>query len=497
MKDQQDQQPQDDFEVEITDLDEQLTDTDEPRRGRLIAPTADLSASVLLRLSQKAQLLLRHRRYQLLITTSLAVLAILVILANTTGIRDLLAGGSVVPLSSPAASGPQNDLFYFQLNPPWGHLSIDGHTVTHVPTAVNQPALSLSPGLHKLLWQAAPFRPVSCILIVPVISNPSTCNHSQFTPNNSNQLVSLVELRVSTDLLAPVQRAALLAATQAALNQEQHSQIVLPGEAYAVPSEVADAHPNGCKLVEQAVLCFTTAQQPLRATLSFQLDTDTSYNAPCSDPNICSLNGFDCRLFCSVTDLQWPDAPPIVSDNSAWDAIAVVHSTWHYTTLTGQTVASNEADSFVGGTQNEHFLSLAITWDGTAWHASLLSATSPTFFFVPVCNSAIGDAQNLVNDVATNNTQIGLSLQSAYGSDPSVGCLIEVSWERIPSATPTPTSTTPLPPAAYLLHRFGVMIAANAQAHKLWPFLPVADANEQHAVQQLMPLLAPGEVSVG
>src|SRR5579875_1801421 len=489
MNDQQDQYPQDDFEVEIIDLDEQ------PQANVGTKASTDRN---FLHLSQKAQLLLRYRRFQFLLTTSVIVLAILVILGSNAAVRSLLTGGAASPLPVPVpTSGPQNDLFYFQLNPPWGHLSIDGHRIARVPTTVNEPALSLPPGQHKLLWQAAPFRPVSCILVVPVISNPSTCNHSQFTPNNSNQLVSLVELRVSTDLLSLAQRAALLAATQVALNQEQHSQIVLPGEAYAVPSEVAGTHPNGCKLVEQAVLCFTTTQQPLRATLSFQLDTDTSYNAPCADPNICSLNGFDCRLFCSVTDLQWPDAPPIVSDNSAWDAIAVVHSTWHYTTLTGQTVAGNEADSFVGGTQNEHFLSLAITWDGTAWHASLLPVTSPAFFFVPVCDSAIGDAQNLVNDVATNNTQIGLSLRSAYGSDPSVGCLIEVSWERIPSATPTPTSTTPLPPAAYLLHRFGVMIAANAQAHKLWPFLPVADSNEQHDVQELMPLLAPGEVSVG
>ncbi len=489
MKDAENEQPQDDFEVEITDLDMQPPGRDSsdpvarPRRGRLIAPIAGLSAS------SKARLLLRHRGFQLFLTTSIVVLAILVILASSAGVRNLLTGGSAPLPVSTITPKPQNDLFYFQLNPPWGHLSIDGHRVARVPMDSNQPPLSLPPGQHTVLWQAAPFRPVSCILVVPVISYPSTCNLSQFTPENTNQLVSLVELRVTTDLLPNAQRTALLAATQAALDKEQHSQTVLPGETYAVPSEIADAGHNVCKLVEQTVLCFTAAQQSLHATLGFQLDTDVSYNAPCADREACSYNGYDCRLFCNLTDRQWPDSPPIVPDNSAWDAIVAVHSFWQYRTLTGQAVAENEADNFVGGIENEHLVAVGITWDGSAWHASVLPNNTQGFYFVPVCDSALGDAQNMVNDLALNNAQPGTSLQFAFESDLSVGCLVEISQVQDLFGTPTPTSTSSPPIKAYLLHRFGVMVAANAQAHKLWPFLPVADANEQHAIQQLIPLL--------
>src|SRR5205823_6116488 len=150
---------------------------------------------------------------------------------------------------------------------------------------------------HKLLWQAAPFQPVSCVLVVPVSSNPSTCNHSQFTPENTNQLVSIVELRVSTDLLPNIQRTALLEATQAALDQEQHSETVLPGEAYAVPSKISGAGQNACRLAKQIVACYSMAKQQLRATLRFELDTDTLYGAPCSNGQACSYGGFDCRLF--------------------------------------------------------------------------------------------------------------------------------------------------------------------------------------------------------
>ncbi|HEX6481508.1 MAG TPA: hypothetical protein VF043_21925 [Ktedonobacteraceae bacterium] len=479
MRDAENDQPQDDFEIEITNLDAQ---------DQTIAGNKATSSPKPFIQSLNYQFLLRHRGLQLLITSGVVALAMLVILGSTAGIRSLLSGGTESPLPTPATSSrPRNDLFYFQLNPPWGHLSIDGHTVARMPVDSTDPPLSLSPGQHKLLWQAAPFRPVSCILVVPVISNPSTCNHSQFTPENTNQLISIVELRVSTDLLPATRRTALLAATQAALDKEQHSQTVLAGESYAVPSEIAGPGHKACRLEKQVVLCFTTTKQQLQATLRFQLDTDITYGAPCSDGQACSYNGFDCRLFCSLTDGQWPDSPPVVPPASAWGVVVPVHSFWQFTTATGQVVAGDEADNFVGGIENEHLVALEITWDGVAWRVSVLPANSQGFFSVPVCDSALGDAQNLVNNVIINNVQISTSYQFAYGNDPSAGCLIEVAQEQVPYVTPTPTSSPPV--MAYLLHRFGVLVAANAQAHHLWPFLPIADENEQHIVQQLIPLL--------
>ena len=480
MRDVENEEPHDDFEIEITDLDAQ----DQTTAGN----KATSSPKPFIQ-SLHYQFLLRHRGLQLLITSGIVVLAILVILGSTAGIRTLLSGGTGSPLPTPATSSrPHNDLFYFQLNPPWGHLSIDGHTVARVPTDSTDPPLSLPPGQHKLLWKAAPFQPVSCLLVVPVSSNPSTCNHSQFTLGNTNQLASIVELRVSTDLLPNTQRTALLAATQAALDQEQHSETVLPGEAYAVPSENSGTGQNACRLEKQVVVCYTTAKQRLRATLRFQLDTDTSYGAPCSDGQVCSYNGFDCRLFCSLTDGQWPNSPPTVASDSAWDVIVPVHSFWQYTTLTGQVVLEDEADNFVLGMENEHMVTLGVTWNGATWHVSFSTPEQQFPISAPICDSALGDAQSLVSDVVINNVQISTSYSFAIGNDPSVGCLIEVAQSQDSFVTPTPTSS--LPVMAYLLHRFGVLIAANAQAHHLWPFLPVADANEQHIVQQLIPLLS-------
>jgi len=38
---------------------------------------------------------------------------------------------------------------------------------------------------------------------------------------------------------------------------------------------------------------------------------------------------------------------------------------------------------------------------------------------------------------------------------------------------------------AYCLYRFGVLLAANDEAHRLWPYLPVADAYEQGIARRL------------
>lgn len=47
--------------------------------------------------------------------------------------------------------------------------------------------------------------------------------------------------------------------------------------------------------------------------------------------------------------------------------------------------------------------------------------------------------------------------------------------------------------AGLVLHRFGVALAANAAAHRYWPWLPVADPHEQETAQTLMRTL-PGLV---
>jgi hypothetical protein len=39
--------------------------------------------------------------------------------------------------------------------------------------------------------------------------------------------------------------------------------------------------------------------------------------------------------------------------------------------------------------------------------------------------------------------------------------------------------------SAYLLYRFGIILAANMTAHSYWPYLPVAGAYEQQLAAQV------------
>lgn len=68
------------------------------------------------------------------------------------------------------------------------------------------------------------------------------------------------------------------------------------------------------------------------------------------------------------------------------------------------------------------------------------------------------------------------------GPTSASGCLITIPFGADENGTPMPTPTTLR--VAYVIQLFGVLLAVNALAHHLWPFLPVADAATQRLAQQ-------------
>jgi len=63
----------------------------------------------------------------------------------------------------------------------------------------------------------------------------------------------------------------------------------------------------------------------------------------------------------------------------------------------------------------------------------------------------------------------------------ALGCLLQVKEVTLPS-TPTPIAPAPV---ATFLHRFGVLVAVNDAAHRLLPFLPLADVYEMRLAKLL------------
>jgi hypothetical protein len=153
---------------------------------------------------------------------------------------------------------------------------------------------------------------------------------------------------------------------------------------------------------------------------------------------------------------------------------------WQFTTRDGRVVEENQADSFILGQQNALTVPLNITWNGMGWGVTPTNHSGSFGSDAPVCQAAVGDMSTLVFASAPPNSEP----QLVPGPTPASGCLINIPPGSGLHGTPIPT-----PPAsmvASVIQRFGVLLAVNAMAHRLWPFLPVADAATQHMAQQLI-----------
>src|SRR6266702_5845953 len=214
------ERPQEDFEVEVADL-EQVGATPGPSKSWRSVPLPRFSP--------------RQRRLQLTGTTAMVVLAILIILGSTAPVREL-AGGALSGLTPPPLPTfvPGTDLFYIQAGPSWGHLSIDGRAVSHLPAPGVDSPLRLSRGRHTLVWRAYPFSTQSCTLTVPANSHTDTCRLDQTTGTAISAYTSIIRFSESLNRLSNAERAALIHATGQVLEVKQYSELVQPGELYAL-----------------------------------------------------------------------------------------------------------------------------------------------------------------------------------------------------------------------------------------------------------------------
>jgi len=476
MSDVEHEQPQDDATVEITGIDD---------LSGVAADSKTVSSTKLLRSGLEPGFAPRRHRLQLVVTAGIVVLALLVILGSTAPVRELVSGVFIRPAPTPVPTlAPGADLFYVEGNPPWGQLSIDGHALAHLPRISHDPPLRLARGRHVLVWKADPFLSSRCTVSVPPSYITDTCGYHQAVQLDSGLSAYIITFSVSLTSIPTDQRAALIQATRAALDAQQSTAIVQPGELYALS-------PNDpkCKYAPGQPLCYATAKQPLKATLSFQLDANEASDEPCIDPEppSCTFSYQNCHLFC----------PGLDSGSSAaqvWDVFAPVRPLWKVATMDGQVLERDIPDNSLwdfatGQTIDESLVPLRITWDSLGWHVTVShdASASDAGFFDPACAAAQDEVQFFEPPVDAGQV-IYPQWQYASGSVPAVGCIALGSPQPNPGTTPTPSSSQAA--VAYCLHRFGVNLTANALAQRYWPYLPVADAREQLLAQQLAALVS-------
>ena len=457
-----DEQKKKDLDVEIVDL----PDGDDERQRGAKRPFMFFLSSV------KSSSVARQRRFQLILTASIVAIVVVIILGSSLPVRNLAVHLLAARVPTPTATlVPSVDLFYIDGAPSWGSAYLDGQRMKHLPLVGVDPPLRIARGQHVLEWKADPFQEQLCIVSVPANFSVDTCHYNNSVSLGGGGSAWLLSFPASLQLLPDKPRLALLQAVQAALDAPRSTETVRPGEVYnsTAPRPV-----------------FTMARQPLRATLHFQLDTSPlSLNSgPCTvngqnNGQECVLWGQDCHVFC---------ADPTADTTAAlraqeWDVLGVVLPVWDYTTLNGKSIAQNQPDAFAGAQGYELVMPFHITWDGMGWHVSIpLEHANTLPFGNPFCSSVESEVQIDASLSAAELKNFAVSWKYASGSLAAAGC-VAVAAPNLSGLTSTPAPSYHV--AAYCLQRFGVLLAANDVAHRLWPTLPMADAYEQHLALQL------------
>lgn len=461
-----------DFEIEIIDLDA-LPETSEPlpespreRYRRDYTDETLVSAPVLI--SLRSKLTRRQRVGQIVASAAVIIVAMVLILNSIVPVRSLLRF-AVGPTSGPTSTlAPNVDNFYLDASPPWGNLTLDGHPLTF---STNAP-LHLSRGRHQFVWQASPFQPVRCRLSVPIAAT-DTCTHITIATqvNGAASTAQEVTFYDTLTMLSGAQQAALIQAAQEALDSVRSTTTVQPGEQFVHVIGSSTSHTTDI------------ATQTLHATLHFSLSVGDSglENAICAShySSECdSLYRFqsqnvtqNCDWFCT-----YPDSYTTLTVPNYWEAIVIAHEYWDFTTLDGHTIATNQPDTTHDLSNSAHLLFLNIIWDGSHWQVTF-DTLQASGYNTPGCLAANNALNQMPPPVGLN----GFGFSASPAAIPADGCL-----EVVQSTAANPSSSVPSsPPLALCFYRFGIMLAANALAHRYWPSMPLANPYEQALAKRL------------
>ncbi|MHB8599927.1 MAG: hypothetical protein ACYDER_24355 [Ktedonobacteraceae bacterium] len=437
------------------------------------------------------RLTFRQRKisWRLSIALCLLLLIILVVPNSLASVSNVTAQlyDRLAPPPTPTIA-PGLDTFYFDMNIPWTQVSIDGRNI-HIPTIGSGAPVRLSPGKHIVRWNAAPFQAQSCFVTVPVqFYLNDTCvlatdDLSSFSHAPHAQLLVLHE---SISTLPVSQQNVLTDVIQKALEQHDISTTVQPGEMYFGPKG------------------YTSAYQPSRATLRFQLDTSASSSAMTAGRT--SINGMqtytinaeDCLILCSIPWQLLLSSPPSsipdgVSLSSTWFAFAFTSQSLDYTTMNSSILAQGQPTDYGASIYFSPVL-VGISRNGTNWHVKVFFQQDLVPFYSTI--QASSPQQLLYNNPACAAVQnyfmnigpIFSHIRFTPAPNAADGCLAIATWN------PASNTIPPQSPYLWFLDRFGILFAVNAAATHQKFISDYLQANPyvQHLAQQLSTL--PGVV---
>lgn len=398
----------------------------------------------------------RHRANWLratLVAVGVAVAVTLVVLVNPAA-KSSLYTVFRVPTPAPSATPlPGGNTVYLVRGAPWGAVTIDGKRASSVNLGMTLSWIKLVAGRHTIVVAQQPFPTLRCIVSMPAsprdtcpLITPST-ETPEFGNDGSADLPAgsrVVDLGARFSRLPQDARDALVTAVNATLTYPPTSAAIQPGDHY---------------LREDGTLA--VAQTELRVT--FVPTLLAPVHAVASDSNACVS-------FCDVSGTG-------MRSSGTWDMIVSLVGTWHITSIGGAVVADSApmfpAEAIYEGQPPTLTAEINLLWTGQ-WQVSAQNGVNGNFS--PICQTADNLVNANLNAGSNAGTQVsitGMGYQAAH--TPEQGCVITMTLSD-------PTASDPL----YAYYHLGVLLAANNAAHKAFPTLPVASANERALALQVL-----------
>jgi hypothetical protein len=439
----------DDFEIEVTSLWRGREDGDDDIatwRETVSSPETGPSRSPLApRLSRRGRMLRVGG------ACAAIALALLLLLSGDPRVARALA--SILPTLPQAPPPPlaafAANVILYEHAVPWGMLRVDHHLGPELPippfagSAPHYLSFTLPPGRHTIEYEAENFPRLTCTISVPAAKS-DTCPLAKPIVGSvpPNSAARLLDLGATLPNLVHAQQLPLRHIVQDALTVRQAAVTLRAGERYLR----ADGTP-------------ASAGQALRAVPVYSLNDDASVG----------LAGFSglCVLLC--------DADPRVDETTVaeggWQVQAHVVVGWRYLDAGGKPLLA--AAPAAAPLADQHLiLPLAVRWDD-GWQIEIpLLDPGGTSLPCLVASNMTGRLANERPDGGNPNGGVPLvaGWASFVAAAPAEGCALV--GQLIASADGA-ARTAPV-----LLYRFGLLLAANADAHTLYPLLPVADAEE-------------------
>jgi hypothetical protein len=375
----------------------------------------------------------------------LLLLLALLALAEGTAVESILS--HLAPTATSGRSLASGGRIFFQHSVPWGILRIDhdqGPDLDAAPRLLpdGQPVLpysDLPPGRHLIQYDAQFFAHFECVLHVP--SQPDdTC---QMLPIPDvvpipDAVGGILDLRATVNHLEPGQFAALAAATESALMAATPAVILAPGERYR--------NSDGRVVIAQEHLYAELLTTLKNVDLARAVATGTSC------VSLCDVGG----IFGDTTD-------------PAWRLHAHVVASWRYRRLGPSGPADVVANQAPAGevADDAHVLAtIKVEW-AERWLVTPMPGVS--------CQIEEQLFQRLM---AANTAQVPGFNWPSYPDQTGTACLFIGTGDYNEHATPDHVTL-------YVLYRFGALVAANDEAQRLFPELPVATAEDAALAQQI------------